>query len=50
MKAIRTALGALAFVFLIGGMQACTESPTGPSGDEVKTECYWFQGTLHCID
>ncbi len=51
MKRIRTALGALAFVFLIGGIQACADIPTAPGDDdESTTECYWFDGKLHCID
>lgn len=48
-KRIRTGLGALLFVFLIGGVQACTESPTAPSGDDDTRECWWVDGILHCI-
>lgn len=50
MKKIRTALGALAFVFLIGGIQACDGSLTAPSDDESTTECYWFDGKIYCSD
>lgn len=46
MKKIRTALGAMLFVIIIGGTQACTESPTGPAQSD--TECAWFDGVLHC--
>lgn len=49
MKRIRTALGALLFVLLVGGVQACTESPTAPSDDDGTRECWWVDGILHCI-
>lgn len=49
-KRIRTALGAMLFMFIIGGAQACTESPTAPGDDDSKTQCWWIDGTLHCID
>lgn len=50
MKKIRNALGVLAFVFMVGAIQACADSPTAPSGDGADTECYWIKGTLHCSD
>lgn len=49
MKKIRTGFAAALFVFLIGGVQACT-SPTAPTDDDPKTQCTWIGGILHCSD
>lgn len=50
MKKIRTAFGALLFVFVIGGVQGCADSPIAPSDPVADDrECYWVDGVLHCV-
>lgn len=49
MKRARTALSALLLVLIMGGAQACTEMPTAPAEDDDERECWWVDGTLHCI-
>lgn len=49
MKRIRSVLGALVVLIVIGGTQACTESPTDLNNDDPPT-CTWIKGTLHCVE
>lgn len=50
-KKIRKALAAALFLFVLGGAQACVESPTAPNDDDTTNRtCTWIKGILHCID
>lgn len=49
-KRTRRLLGACVLAFLILGVQACDDTMTGPETTDGTTTCYWFDGTLHCIE
>lgn len=48
MERIKKALGILAFITVMGGLQACADSPTAPSGHGDDPVCYWIDGILQC--
>lgn len=51
MKKVRKGLAAVLFVFVLGGAQACVESPTALNDDDDwERTCTWIKGILHCID
>lgn len=50
MKRIRSVLGAVVFLIVIGGAQACTESPTALGNDDDGRTCTWVKGILHCVE